>query len=143
QTINLAGAHCRQGRPQQALEMLAEVEEAEASDFGLMAAQSIRACAHRLLGNRAAHRAALDYLLDHADDGYVPLRSALLMADELDLLAEVVIGRLDDPVTRLDMLIDLQIYLQPAHRTAIEAEEAARFEAFRMRPDIQAAVDRY
>ncbi|MDC7685145.1 hypothetical protein PQU92_17820 [Asticcacaulis sp. BYS171W] len=143
QKINLGGFYYLQGKPDLALEEVAGVDLTQTSPYGIMAAEEVRACAYAQKGEPDKLKASLDFMKGQAKDGYGPLRSALLCANDQDALAALIVAKLDDPDTRADTLIDVQTYLPEPAPTPIMAELDARRAHVIARPDVQAAVAKY
>jgi tetratricopeptide (TPR) repeat protein len=141
QTINLAGLYAELGRPQEALTTLDRLK-ANASPYGLMQVEKIRAIACAELGDKDGLAKSLDYLRTHEADAPGALIVPLMWAGDLDAVAAVYIRRLADPDLRLDALSDMQLFALGLHPTVSAARLRARWDALRARPDIKAAVDK-
>ncbi|ESQ78611.1 hypothetical protein [Asticcacaulis sp. YBE204] len=143
QKLNLGSFYYQQGKPDLALEEVAGVDLTQTSPYGIMVAEEIRACAYAQKGETEKLKASLDFMKGQAKDGYAPLRSALLCANDQDALAALIVAKLDDPDTRSDTLIDVQTYLPEPAPTPYMAELDARRAKIIARPDVQAAVAKY
>ena len=143
QTINLADLLYLRGRAREALAQVAGVTGANASDYGLMEAEEVRACAFAQLGDRDKLKSSLDLLRSHRDDAPNPLRAALECADDEDGLAAMIVARLDEPLTRNDELAALQRYLPEPHPTDFQVLMNKRFDTVRNRDDVRAAIAKY
>ncbi len=141
--INLGGLLNDLGKPAEALNEVKDVDSKKTSNYGIMAAEEVRACAHSQLGDKASLAKSLEFMRGHAEDGETTLQSALLCANESDEAAKRLIARLDDPVKRGAVLATLQIYLAKPQPTAWQKTIDSRFAALIVRPDVQAAIAKY
>lgn len=143
--INLGGFHNSLARPKDALKAVSHIADKDASTYGQMSAEEVRACAYAQMGDSAKLKASLDKMMapENAKIGYRPLETALLCAKESDRLAQFIIARLDDPKTRNSALMGLQTYLPTPGATAQDKVLATRQAAVIARDDIQAAVKKY
>lgn len=141
QRINLGWMYLRAGRPDEALAAISVLNEENASEFGLMQAMQVRACAAIALGDRAVADEALAYLRDHWRDAPDALYEALACRGDIDAMAALMIDRLADPDLADDAVLALHDYLPRAWPTAFDAELDAHFVAVAARPDVIAARD--
>jgi tetratricopeptide (TPR) repeat protein len=141
QAINLAGAQIEMGRPREALKTLAVFEDGrDASPYGKMALRFVRGCASARTGDTAAAAADLAYVRAHEKDGRAVLGDLLLCMGDLDGAAANFIRRLDDPASRVRMLLQLSDY--PPLPQPPADPLAAGLAALKARPDVQAAIAR-
>ena len=143
QVINLAGRYYVEGKPQQALDTLKDLDPKNSSAYGLMSVAEPQVCAYAQLGDKVHLDETLTYMRDHAEDGFAPLVSALQCTGDVDSVAAAVIKQLDDPETRLSVLTVLQDYVADPAPTPISARMDSVWAAVKARPDVKAAVDRY
>ncbi len=143
QKINLGGIYYALGRPKDALAEVADIKPDQASVYGQMSAEEVRACAYAQLGDAKALKASLDLMRTHADEAAGPLRAAMLCADDKDGAAAALIARLDNPDERNAALLGLQTYLSDPHETSFEQQLDARETAVENRPDVKAAIAKY
>lgn len=145
QNVNLGDVYYSLGRPQDALEAVKDitVDAGTASPYGLMIAEEVRACAYAQLGDISGLEKTMAYMKSHGQDGYGPLRLAMLCVGDVDDMAHMVVSQLDDPITRTDMLVDLQTYMAAPHPTELDTKTAAVFEAVKARPEVKAAIAKY
>lgn len=142
QTINLAHALNRAGRPREALATLAAFGPSSlASPYGYAEMHQARGCANILIGDRAGAAKDLEYLRAHEADNRSALSSLLLCMNDLDGAAAAFIRRLDDPDQRGETLAELADYdpspiARPANPTA------SKLPALKARPDVRAAIAR-
>lgn len=139
--VNLGGLLNELGRPADALAEIKDVfDDKTSSDYGVMAAEEVRACAHAQLGDKAGLAKSLEFMRAHAEDGEATLQSALLCANEMDEAAKRLISRLYDPLKRGPVLLTLQTYLPKPRSSAWQTTTSSRLAALLARPDVQAAV---
>ena len=143
QRINLGDFLYRLQRSQAALDEVKDVAVADASPYGLMEAEEVRACAYAQLGYKARLRTSLDLMHTHRDEAVEPLRTALQCADDEDGLAALIRERLDDPLTRNAELTFVQTYLPEPHATPYDEVMQSRLHAVLARSDVRAAIARY
>ena len=142
QNINLGYTYAADGKPHEALDVIAQVDTGSSSGYGLMAADEVRACAYQQLGDKAKLSETLTYMKAHLSDGYNPYRHALMCSGDVDALAESLIARLDDPTTRNETLYRLQTYL-PQRRGPLAQKWQQTATSAAARPDVQAAIAKY
>jgi hypothetical protein len=140
QTLNLAGQQMITGHLDEALETVAEVTTSDASAYGKMVQQSLRACIAAQKGDKDGVARLLEAMRKTQDDGPRMMMSALVCADDQDAAARLLIGRLADPDTRLEALSEVQNYPERSDLTAFEKVLRARGLAIETRPDVQAAI---
>lgn len=141
QPINLGGEYVAQGRAQDALDAVKDVD-ANVSAYGKMAAMQVRACAYAQLKNKAKLDEIMTYVKAHADDGWGPYQQAMLCADDTDGLAQVLVARLDDPLTRNETLYQLQGYLTHPQNDFDRMLNTA-WQKTEAHPEIKAAIAKY
>ena len=143
QTINLADLDYQMGKPQAALDAVKDIDDGNASPYGVLSADEARACAYAALKDTAHLNATLDYVRAHIGDGWGPARAALECAGDSDGLARDLIARLDDPDTRVDALTSVQTYLPLPHPSAAQSQMAAVWAGVLARDDVKAAIAKY
>ncbi len=143
QRLNLANSYYIQGRPKDALEQAKGVDHSNASGYGIMVARKVEACAYAQLGDKAQLDATLTYMKAHVDVSFALVREALICAGDVDGTAALIIGRLDDPATRNDMLVAMQHYSGRGKLTDYEKSLAATNSTLYARSDLQKAIERY
>jgi len=143
QYINLADLYYDMNRPKDTLASLEAMGDARSSPYGIMSADEAKVCAYAQLKDDASLKPVLDYVKAHADDGFAPYRSAMECAGDVDGLAQTVIARLDDPMTRTETLAALQTYMPLPHPTPVQANMEAVWLAVTARSDVQQAAARY
>jgi hypothetical protein len=122
-------------RPTDALEVLEAV--GPMSGYGKMVEQWARLRVSVALDDDDATQAALAYLSDHREDSLSHYQSALLKVGQEDAAADVLIRRLEDLATRVEVLETLQRYGEQADESENEAPEGLL-----ARPDVRAAIER-
>lgn len=142
--VNLGSFLNELGKPADALTEVKDLfDDKTASEYGMMAAEEVRACAHAQLGDKTGLAKSLEFMRAHADDGETTLQSALLCANEIDEAAKRLITRLGDPLKRGPALLTLQTYLPKPQPSAWQKTISSRFAALLARPDVQAAITKY
>jgi tetratricopeptide (TPR) repeat protein len=143
QKINLGGFFNVLGRPSDALNEVADIKPEQASLYGQMSAEEVRACAYAQTGETTKLKTSLELMLKNAKAAYAPLETALLCAGDSERLAKVIIARLEDPDTRADALVNIQTYLPDGHPTPLQiARETIRKKTL-SRADVQATIAKY
>ncbi len=143
QTINLAQLYYEAGRPQDALTMLAGLRPENASEYGWMAAEFVRACAYTELNDTASLAKSMAYIDEHAADAPGLRLEALLCAGDMERAASVVIAQLADQDTMPATLLRLQHHRQSkivTDETPFETALSSRWGVLRNRTDVLAAV---
>ncbi|SIT52127.1 conserved hypothetical protein [Paraburkholderia piptadeniae] len=143
QAINLGEMLYRLERPQEALRAVRDMNENTASPYGMSEVAQVKACAYAQLGDKAKARAATDSLLENPNLDPESVRAALLCMDDKDGLAKIILGRLEDPLTRNYELASNQGYAPRPNLTPFLATMARRLDDVLHRPDVSAALARY
>ncbi|WGS53059.1 hypothetical protein LFL96_33350 [Paraburkholderia sp. D15] len=143
QTINLGEMLNRLDRPREALRAVRGLDQNTASEYGMTEFAQVKVCAYAQMGEKAKARAAVDALLVNSNLDPESVRSALLCIDDEDRLAQVIVGRLDDPLTRNYELAADQAYAPTPNPTPFLATMAHRLNTVLHRPDVRAALSRY
>lgn len=143
QTINLADLYYVEGKAQLAVDTVKEMKPEQSSPYGLMSAQEARVCGYAQLNDQAHLAESLDYMRSHAEDGTAPLESALECVGDVDGLAKLIVGKLDDADSRTGMLAELQDYLPEPNPSPFAAKMMTVWQAAKARADVQASVAKY
>jgi len=143
QIINLAGFLVRVQRPGEALAALEDLNLFQTTPNGAVAQAATKVCSYEQLGETANARLALDYVLANATEAYRAVKFALLCSNDADELARQMIAMLDNPMTRADVLEDVQTYLNPPIEVTFVRLLNQRYEAVKARPDVAAAIAKY
>ncbi|MNJ28759.1 hypothetical protein D3C77_233060 [compost metagenome] len=138
--INLGWLHLRQGRPWEALAAVSGVKAADASPYGVMQAEQVRACAGYLASQPSAD-AALAYMREHWRDAPAAYQYTLACRDDADAVADLLIRRLQDPTLAAEAALEFHDRLQPPNPTAFDAQIDRLQRQVRARPDVRAAFD--
>lgn len=133
----------RLGRPQEALRAVQDVDDKDASEYGLTELAQVKVCAYAQSGEKAKARAAVDALLVHPSLDPESVRLSLLCIDDEDRLAQVILGRLKDQLTRNYELAADQAYAPTPNPTPFLATMARRLDTVLHRRDVRAALSRY
>jgi tetratricopeptide (TPR) repeat protein len=141
QLINLADTQLEAGKAEEALKTLAlhDFSEKGASPYGVMEYRYARACALSLAGRGAQAAADVAWLKAHEKDDRRAVTDLFLCMGDMDAAAASLVGRLGDPETRADTLIELADYDPPPVPVTTDRVAANR-EKVRARPDVQAAL---
>jgi tetratricopeptide (TPR) repeat protein len=142
QAINLAEQYDYDGRAEEALAAVSALDFPNASEYGRIALEHVRACAYFQLGDKKSLSPILEYMRLHARDGVIPYLDTMIMVVDMDGAAALVIAELDDPVGRIDMLYRLQSYLPNAHAGALAIKGRDAWNAVLRRPDVAEAIGR-
>jgi hypothetical protein len=138
--MDLAQLYCDLGHPAEALRTMAGMSTA-LSPFGAMQMQLLRLDAAAQLGDARQVKRSLGYLRKHRLDGAGVYLAALLVVNDPERAAGELIEELRQPGERPDALTIVQDYL-PAPGTPRELEHYARWRGMRVRPDVQAEIER-
>lgn len=138
QPLELASLYCDLGRPKEALSTLEQIA-ADPNAFGGMQIELVRLDAATQLGNAKQAARSLQYLSAHRSDSLSTYQSALVLVNQLDKAAELLVTRLRDPGGRLDALESIQTYVEPP-ATPRRMELDARWQAVIARPEVQSAA---
>jgi len=139
QVINLAELYNQLGRANDAREAIEEI--GPVSSYGRMQVEMVRLQAAVTMDDRKAADTALDYLRSHREDAIGTLQYALIIDNDIEAAAHLIIERLGRDDWRSDALLSAQNWLEPA-RTPILAEQAERWKRLFARADVRAAVDK-
>lgn len=136
--INLGDLYNTVGRPRDALAAVADL--GQASPYGLMQAEGVRAEATLQLKDAASLERSISFIRAHAADAPMSAIELLIITGHGDEAAERLIARLADSKERNQTLVDLQDYPPRPFETARMADRRRHWTAFMARPDVQAAV---
>lgn len=139
QTLNLALMYAGLGRPAEAMAALERV--GRASFYGDMVGQEARFAAAVQLHDTKTADDALKYLSDHREDSLGGYQEALLIADQADEGAKLLISRLEDPRLRSGALAAVQEYGEENLPPELALRER-RWHALLARSDVQEAIRR-
>jgi tetratricopeptide (TPR) repeat protein len=140
QLINLGDLYCRLDRPKDALAAVNRLV-AHPSPFGVMEMEQVRLDAAVQLQDSKEAARSLQYLREHRTDAPTGYQYALIIVNQLDLAAQVLIARLLDPEQRTNALASAQSYAEPP-TTPRDMELRARWRAVIARQDVQAAIQK-
>jgi len=140
QPLDLASLYCDLGRPKEALSALEQIA-ADPNAFGGMQVELVRLDAATQLGDAKQVARSLQYLSAHRSDSLSTYESALVLVNQLDKAAELLVTRLHDPRDRLDTLETIQTYVEPP-ATPRRMELDARWQAVLARPEVQSAANK-
>lgn len=140
--INLGSLYVSIDRPEQALEAVIDIEQGNASPFGLMQAALVRACAQAALGRAADLKATMAWMEAHASDAPEAFGAAAACNNQESRAAADLIARLDDPDRRGAALLSVQDYLDTPVQTESDRRESAFWDRVHARDDVKAAIDR-
>jgi tetratricopeptide (TPR) repeat protein len=137
--IKLANLYCALGRPTDAL---AAIEYAGAvSPFGAMQLESARLEAAVQLNDQQKAKRSLEYLHIHAEDAPVTYLQALVVVNRLEEAAAFMIGQLQAPARRQEVLLQVQNFESyPMPEWSIRNQ--ARWREVVEKKYVQAAINR-
>lgn len=143
QAINLAWLYHRLGRDEEALEAIADIDDANLAAYGKMQRRQVQACAEHALGRDDAYKISVAWLREHQVDNPAALESVAKCAGDLTSGAAAYLARLEDPERRGDALAEAQTYIPSPN--PLPSDERARAYGLAMlaRPDVKAAIERY
>ena len=127
------------GRPADATATLAVLEPSDLSLTGRLAVAGLRGCAAQAAGDAKGAGAARDYLAAHAADNPAEAFQARVCMGDTDEAAQLLIGLLEHPISRLEALAYVQACKRPPAPAAHPNDEDRRA-AVLARPDVQAAI---
>jgi len=137
QAINLGQFYCDLGRPKDALFAILDVEKT--SPYGRSQVETVHLCAALQQGDKDAAASALNYLKDHQADSQRTYQSALVLVEDYDGAAALLIERLNDLSMRADALTEVQNYMDPADLSwPVKSRE--RFRVVINRDDVQKTI---
>jgi hypothetical protein len=140
QLINLGDLYCKLARPQDARTAVGRLV-AHPSPFGVMEMEEVRLDAAVQLQDSKEAARSLQYLREHRSDDPSAYQYALIVVNQPDLAAQVLIERLLDPEQRREALATAQTYAEPT-ATPRDMELRARWRAVIARQDVQAAIQK-
>jgi hypothetical protein len=140
QLINLGDLYCELERPRDALAAIGTMVAAT-SPFGAMELESVRLEAAEQLRDTQQVRLSLEYLRAHRADAPSTYRDSLMVVNQLDQAAHVLIAQLLNKNLRQDALLSVQGFA-PIPGTPRDMELEARRRTVIARPDVQAAIQK-
>jgi hypothetical protein len=140
QLINLGDLYCELERPRDALATIGSMV-APTSPFGAMQLESVRLEAAEQLRDTQQVRRSLDYVRAHRADAPSTYVDSLIVVNQLDQAARVLIAQLLDKDQRQAALLSVQGFA-PIPGTPRDMTLAARRRAVIARPDVRAAIDK-
>ncbi|MGB5410376.1 MAG: hypothetical protein WBN09_02520 [Woeseiaceae bacterium] len=154
QRINMAGSRVYDSRFDEALELLAGVDQTSANPFGYMWVQSTSVCAKALREDTQDYSANLSYLTAHELENPTALARALLCADDIETAARHLIKRIRNPDQRVRALMYLHVAGEDEHTERPHSHAAGealspghtiehRFDQMRSRADVLSAVEQF
>ena len=140
QLINLGDLYCELGRPSDALAAIGSMVAAT-SPFGAMQLESVRLEAAAQLGDTRQVGLSLEYLRAHRADASSTYIDSLIILDQLDQGAHILVTQLLDKDQRQSALLGLQSFA-PTPGTPRDKELEARRRMLITRSDVQAAIQK-
>jgi tetratricopeptide (TPR) repeat protein len=138
QLINLGQLYCDLNRPKEALEAIGRVV-AKTSRYGTTALESVRLDAASQLGDSVQAARSMQYLEEHRADAPKAYEDALIVANQPDRAAKLLLERLRDKDQRPAVLASVQTYAVPP-RTPRKIELEVRWRTVLARQDVHAAI---
>jgi hypothetical protein len=140
QPLDLASLYCDLGRPKDALSALGQIAQ-DPNAFGEMQVELVKLDAATQVGDSKQVTRSLRYLAEHRNDSPSTYQAALVLVNQLDKAAELLVTRLHDPGDRLDALESIQTYVEPPE-TPRRMELDTRWQAVIGRPEVRSAIDK-
>jgi tetratricopeptide (TPR) repeat protein len=141
QPLNLAQLYEEQGRPADAMAVIADGDSWDLSAYGRMDFQGVRACAATQLNDQVHVQQSLAYIRAHLDDAPGWAIDASICVGDLDSAAKIVIHELADPNQRSSALADLQEGpLDPSLSSTVRGRKTLLWALYK-RPDVEAAAN--
>lgn len=138
QYLNLGDLYCDLGRPADALSAVGKIT-ATPSPLGVSRLELVKLRAAVQTGDTHLTASSLDYLNVHRADSLSNYQIALIVVNQPDQGARLLITRLRTPESRQDALQSVQMYA-PDSSLPIWQEVSARWRALIARPAVQAAI---
>jgi beta-barrel assembly-enhancing protease len=138
QYINLGDLYCDLGRPADALSAVGKIT-AKPSPLGVSRLELVTLRAAVQSGDAHLTASSLDYLKVHRADSLSNYQIALLVVNQPEQGARLLMSRLRAPESRQDALQSVQTYA-PDSSLPIPQEVSARWRTLIARPDVQAAI---
>lgn len=138
QVINLGELYNTLGRPQDALDTITEV--GAMSPYGRMQLEMIRLDASLQRNDAQAVVNHLAFMREHRTDAVATWQTALIITDDLQGAANLLLERLKREDWRNQALVDIQDYMElPA--TPILSKRRAQWKALLARPEVRSAIE--
>jgi transglutaminase-like putative cysteine protease len=142
QFVNLASMYNDLGRAEDAMRLIKEVKDENASVYGRMQVAAIKVDSAAQLGDTQEVERQLAYLHQHRKESPAAYQDALLRAGRVDEASTQLVARLADPEQRLEALLEVQNYQLPP-MPSHAAEIQSRWKALLRRSEVEAAIHRY
>ena len=140
QPLDLGALYCDLGRPNDAISALRLIVD-EPNAYGAMQIELVRLDAAMQLKDSNQVARSLQFIVAHRTDSLSAYESALVLVNQPDKAAALLVTRLLDPADRLDALESIQTYVDPPampHR----GELNARWRAVIDRRDVRLAANK-
>jgi beta-barrel assembly-enhancing protease len=134
QVINLAALYTSLQRPGDALDTLSDL--GQLTPYGRMQLESVKLRVAIEQKDKAAIAEHLDYLRAHRVDAISTWQAALIVTDNKDAAADLLVERLSNESWRSEALVDMQDFLDTAE-TPFSAEEERRWKDIVADPKVQ------
>jgi len=141
QQLNLAQIYEEEGRPAEAMAVIADGESWDLSPYGKMDFEGVRACAAAQLHDQAALRRSMAYVRAHVDDAPGWAIDASICIGDMDLAAKTMITELANPNQLASALLDLQEGSLAPSLSPIVRDRKTQLWALYQRPDVKTAAD--
>lgn len=138
EVINLGALYCELERPREALVAVGDLV-ARTSPFGAMQLELVRLEAAEQLGDTGQVARSLDYMRVHRVEAMSTYVESLLVVNQLDRAARVLIAQLLDADQRPAALLSVQNFA-PSPGTRWDMMLEGRSRTLIARPDVQAAI---
>jgi tetratricopeptide (TPR) repeat protein len=137
QALNLAGYYTRLGRVDDALDAMSDL--GELSPYGRMQQEAIAAIGATQRNNQAELDTHLAFMRTHRTDALSTYQDALLDANRLEAVSDLLAERLRNLAWRADALASIQIYVDMPMPPLLKIRNA-RLRAVIARPSVQTEI---
>lgn len=138
QVINLGELYNTLGRPQDALDTITEV--GAMSPYGRMQLEMVRLDASLQRNDAQAVANHLAFMREHRTDAIATWQMALVITDDLQGAANLLLERLQREDWRNQALVDIQDYME-LPSTPVLSKRRSQWKALLARPEVRSAID--
>lgn len=138
QVINLGSFYNKIGRPQDALDAIAEI--GAMNPYGRMQLEMVRLGASLQRDDARAVASHLAFMREHRTDAIGTWQMALVITDDLQGAASVLLERLKREDWRNEALVDIQDYME-LPSTPVLSKRRSQWKALLVRPEVRSAIE--